>query len=597
MSESFRPQYLTELPTPLAQFYHRSFGDDLRARHENLSYLFEAIVKLAVVPAISEYVHRIQQNAGARDRRVDKELVALGRPMLGQWVGMLRSLARYFERNPGNPPHLLSGLAAQLNCKRDRPSTLNLYCRLKNGVDRLPSSDSNCTFMQLVNALVTYRNTVKGHGTSDRSTEFLAELVPLLFEGMNDLLAELTLKVFGSHGSSLVLVREIRQMDGDRREVEMLPLTGLVPIERTVTRTVDAAESAHLQRRSMAFLWPDPVPPVSLAPLLIWKEVAGQAQPLVFNGGTRKPKYACFENGAVVDDTAMKASITDLLAMFEGPHTQSSRRTIALDYSLLPYMVNRERQERRIQRVLEQEMQARQPRAAVFILSGDAAQCHDKFKNRLVEFTLRKLYGFDSEDRVDDAFIRFPVDERERDEFDDELHWLLADKFDHESDNLSELAKRLTERAVLIYSELNTSDWNGDRERQVDWFLQFWQKLPEVWRKPPPVICLGVKYVSGAGFWDRRRRARRNDRAKKWLAQLNVGNYPDIRLEIMPELPNVKRGDVDNWRLKFERELRGFPNAELMEGELDRLFEETHEFPMQKLAPVLRSLLERRDVA
>lgn len=65
MSESFRPQYLTELPTPLAQFYHRSYGNDLRARHENLAYLFEATIKLAVAPAALEYVHRVRNDARA----------------------------------------------------------------------------------------------------------------------------------------------------------------------------------------------------------------------------------------------------------------------------------------------------------------------------------------------------------------------------------------------------------------------------------------------------------------------------------------------------------------------------------------------------
>ena len=146
MSESFRPQYLTQLPTPLAQFYHRSYGDDLRARHESLSYLFEAIIKLAVAPAAMQYVSLVQQDAGAGDSRVDKELSALGRPSLGQWVSMLRQLARYFANHTGTVPQPLTRLDSQLNNRRsDQRGTLNLYCKIKNGVDGQLARGTSCS--------------------------------------------------------------------------------------------------------------------------------------------------------------------------------------------------------------------------------------------------------------------------------------------------------------------------------------------------------------------------------------------------------------------------------------------------------------------
>lgn len=598
MSDSFRPQYLTQLPTPLAQFYHRCCGDDVRLRHENLSHLFEAAIKLSVVPSALEYIRGIVHGTAPRDKRVDKELLAIGRPMLGQWVGMLRELARYFEQSHAPRPHPLAGLAARLNQKRsDHSGALDLYCRIKNGVDGRPSGDRSCSLLQVINVLVSYRNAVKGHSAGDRPAEFYEAMVPLLFAALNDLLSALTLEWFETSESGLVQIREIRHIDESQRAVEILPLVGLVPIAKTQTVTVSAAEASRLARDSVGFRWPKPAPLLGLSPLLIWGEADGRSKPLVFNGGASKPKYACFEKGTSVERPEMRIAIGDLLSAVGDSPSPDRGTTIPLDYSLLPYLVDRDAQERRIQRVLEQELDSRQPRAVVFILSGEATQCHDKFKSRLVEFTLRKLYGLDCDDRIDDAFIRFPLDEHAEEEYGEELHWLLADKFSPESTSRSELVQRMSERAVLIYSELNTSDWDARRERQIEWFLRYWQQLPAMSRKPAPVICLAIKYVAGLSFWDRRRRARRNERARKWLSNLSANQFADIRLEVMPELPNVKRGDVDNWRLKFERELKRFPNAHLLEPGLDRLFQQSHEFSMQKLAPALRELLERSKAA
>jgi hypothetical protein len=66
-----------------------------RGRHDNTFYLLEAPIKLAAAPGIAAYL----QEVAAGVRRVaglERQLAQLALPSLGQWLGILRELARHF---------------------------------------------------------------------------------------------------------------------------------------------------------------------------------------------------------------------------------------------------------------------------------------------------------------------------------------------------------------------------------------------------------------------------------------------------------------------------------------------------------------------
>jgi hypothetical protein len=136
MSQEFQRDYLVRLPLPLAQLYSRAYNaKDPRGRHDNTFYLFEALVKLGAAPAVAAYLHEIGHGA-PRVEVLDRLLVHLALPSLGQLVGMLRELARHFGTRPDAPSHPLGQLREQLNQPhRDRPALLALYRRIKNGPD------------------------------------------------------------------------------------------------------------------------------------------------------------------------------------------------------------------------------------------------------------------------------------------------------------------------------------------------------------------------------------------------------------------------------------------------------------------------------
>src|SRR5689334_20727500 len=131
MPHEFQREYLLRLPLPLAQLYGRAHNaKDARGRHDNTFYLFEALAKLAAAPLVAAYLHEAERGA-ARDAALDRLLAQLALPSLGQWVAILRGLARHFAVLPEAASHPLGHLGGQLDQKRrDLPGLLALYRRI-----------------------------------------------------------------------------------------------------------------------------------------------------------------------------------------------------------------------------------------------------------------------------------------------------------------------------------------------------------------------------------------------------------------------------------------------------------------------------------
>ena len=142
MPTDFQRDYLLRLPLPLAQLYSRAHNaKDARGRHDNTFYLCEALVKLAAAPAVACYVHETQHGL-PRVAALDRLLVQLALPSLGQWVALLRELSRAFGSRVDADRHPLGRLHEQLTRPRNNlPGLLALYQRIKNGPDGVPAGD------------------------------------------------------------------------------------------------------------------------------------------------------------------------------------------------------------------------------------------------------------------------------------------------------------------------------------------------------------------------------------------------------------------------------------------------------------------------
>jgi serine/threonine protein kinase len=316
MAVEFRREYLVRLPLPLAQLYSRAYNaKDARSRHDSSFYLFEAIIKLAAAPAITAYVDEVHHEA-PRSPALDTLIAQLALPSLGQWLAMLRELARHFGTRVDAAAHPLGHLWAQLSTgHRDWPGILDLYRRIKNGVDGQPAGDQSCSFLELLDALVQYRNAIFGHGGPRFESFFAKEMGPLLLPALNEVLAEGSFDLLGPRGSRLVYVTELRTIAEDRVEVGLRELVGLQG-ERMMPLPLTQAQAVGVLPNCVAVIWPGHPVPLSLEPLLRYRET-DTAEELLFlnrdrNG--RQVEYLSYTTGRTERDQATAPALAALLS-------------------------------------------------------------------------------------------------------------------------------------------------------------------------------------------------------------------------------------------------------------------------------------------
>jgi tetratricopeptide (TPR) repeat protein len=320
MPVEFQREYLIRLPLPLAQLYGRAYNaKDARGRHDNTFYLLEALIKLAAAPGVAAYLQEV--SAGApRVAALDRQLAQLALPSLGQWLGILRELARHFGQRVDAAAHPLGHLWPQLDtARRDWPAVLALYRRIKNGPDGAPAGDASCSLLQLLDALVQYRNAVFGHGAGRFESFYEQEMGPLLFPAANELLAEGVFDSLGPRGTRLVYLTELRTLDETQVELSLAELVG-AQSERMAPRTLTSQEAAGLVPNCVAVLWPGRRMPLRLDPLLVFR-AADLAEELLFlnrDRNARQVEYLSYTSGRTERDRAMAPALARLLSQIVG---------------------------------------------------------------------------------------------------------------------------------------------------------------------------------------------------------------------------------------------------------------------------------------
>lgn len=316
MTEQYRNEYLIRLPLPLAQLYHRAGIDySPRSHHNNTYYLFEALLRLGVAVQCAAYRQLIL--AGQQpDPQLSGKLGKLRMPATGDWCGLLLELAGYFAALPDAASHPLGHISDQLKCRRNDPAIIELFRRIKNGVDGAPGGDRNCSLSDLFSALVRYRNDVFGHG-SERFPSFYDKVMgPLLFPAVNAVLEKGVLDLLGPDGSRLVHLMEIRTVADGRSEVTLKELTGVSGLPSPAL-SLAASDAEEMRPGRVAVLWPGISAPLFLEPLLqcAWDEGGVQAR-FLNSDHKNKVKYLNYCTGEMSMDTASARELAELLVLF-----------------------------------------------------------------------------------------------------------------------------------------------------------------------------------------------------------------------------------------------------------------------------------------
>jgi hypothetical protein len=204
--------------------------------------------------------------------------------------------------------------------------------------------------------------------------------------------------------------------------------------------------------------------------------------------------------------------------------------------------------------------------------------------------------------RLDDLFIPLPPafiePEVPYDFLQAEVGVPVADNMYAAPEALAE-ALSAKDTPTLFHSHLASSDWDGDGERIVEAFLNFWDCLPDV--KAGRVLSfLFFKYSSG-GAGSSARLAELNARAEEFFnglgARLNAST--GTHALVLPRLPAVPLGDAATWvrsREHFRTLCRNHPfyfcNVERAVEEIERIYDDPlMRIPMELLAPRLHAVI------
>ncbi len=173
--------------------------------------------------------------------------------------------------------------------------------------------------LQLLDALVQYRNLVFGPGGPRFDAFFEQDMGPLLLPAINDLLAENVVEWFGRPGSRFVYLTEIRMVDDAQTEIGLRELLGR-DSERAAPLRLSAEQTHGLLPNRVALLWPGRPVPLRLDPLLVYRET-DQGEDVLFlnrDRNSRQVEYLSYFSGKTEREASMATALAALLSQTAG---------------------------------------------------------------------------------------------------------------------------------------------------------------------------------------------------------------------------------------------------------------------------------------
>jgi hypothetical protein len=287
--------------------------------------------------------------------------------------------------------------------------------------------------------------------------------------------------------------------------------------------------------------------------------------------------------------------------------------------SLLPYLVNRSRQEYELEKGIKKLIGKSRSSPLICIIHGDEFQSHDKFLERLHKISLPKCLGQDS---IKQYHLPSPPKLKDAQEFSDYLRTTLANiVIKRSSASLEEINAYFNECSIpiLIHTHLLTEQLQKQEFATLDNLLNFWHTWP-VHINENLIICIFIKYQIRRKkqnknsdimrlflrlinyFLKQYRYQRVNQRIYQYIERLSLSNFDKFnRLSglVLPELTGVSRGEAEDWvRMEYTQNVIGAAMADKLIKEIRELFDKWEEqnssntMPMDDLADNLITLLK-----
>jgi TIR domain/inactive STAND len=278
-----------------------------------------------------------------------------------------------------------------------------------------------------------------------------------------------------------------------------------------------------------------------------------------------------------------------------------ARSGIARTTTLMPYLVDRAEQERRIALKLENHIERNVRRPLVFVLHGDASQFIDGFVSRLHRYTLpRHLALMKLPDQLEWKQIFWPkptidmgvdsaVERAEGYRIDVAVALELA-----ASAKPDAVARRIADyRQPVVFSSIIYGEhWQLDEPKLIAKVLEFWSRLPDIATAQPLIVFLAAVFRQPATTLLARWFARRHQpEISQILPLLQEFERADVEIALLPELVNISLAEVEHW-------VRDVVNPDDLEAAIQNVKQAFNRaapagkpLPMERLVPILNKFL------
>jgi hypothetical protein len=266
---------------------------------------------------------------------------------------------------------------------------------------------------------------------------------------------------------------------------------------------------------------------------------------------------------------------------------------------LLPYLVNREEQESKLDEALKQ-LRRHPSRLLVCLVHGDEFQCHDTLLECLKEDCLPRLLELDPRrTAIKDCLLEWPR-VRNVSELHEGFRKNLADKvLGRKRASTQEIDRALAAYPgpVMIHAHLLTEDWKRYGSEVLMSFLLFLQNWPEPSPRQRLFVFLFIKYSvkQNLGLFKRRRFESVNDKIARLLETAPFSEYDRLLCTVLPRLHSIARSEVEDWARR--EEIRRFCQCEELIAGIREIYNRWEiktsatAIPMENLARQLRAIL------
>jgi TIR domain. len=271
---------------------------------------------------------------------------------------------------------------------------------------------------------------------------------------------------------------------------------------------------------------------------------------------------------------------------------------------LLPYLCDRSPQEETLEETLAPLVDETLSRPFLCLIYGSEYECHDKFRERLQERSLKKIINPESSSyAIVDFMLRWPSGFTSREACFELIQRNLAHKFlGRGRATKAEIVEAISlyKAPVMINSLVSTENWEPHGPALVKAFIDYWNDSWELPYGPHLFICLHIEYSKNRAEF-----VEREARVQEFINSLRASDYDKLHLILLPELDSVPEIEVKYW-IKDEENFTGFCpvhkikfcNVQDVLELIDKLYEDrqlTNEaggISMQPLARKLKDMLE-----